>query len=366
MLLSSRLPPDPSMRRGLLILPLALLLAWVPASGDVQLLGLFGEYLEALRVQAGIPGMAAAIVGEDDILWERGFGLQDIESSIATRPDTPFHVDALTQVFTASLVLRCVEENRLELDERIARFDRRSPEADATVRQLLTHTSNGPSGLVFEYRPDRLAPLAIVVPECIDDDSFRETLANTLDRFAMRDSVPGPDSISEPPPPVGHLFDRATLDRYASVLRRLATPYSVDKKGRATRSTYETTALSASGGLISTVRDLARFDVALRKSALLRGDTLAAAWSPPIAATGRPLPHGLGWFVQVYNGQLVVWQFGFARNASSSLVVKLTGRGLTFIVLANSEGLASSSVPLAAGDLTASPVGRLFLRLFAG
>jgi CubicO group peptidase (beta-lactamase class C family) len=350
------------MRRILLILPVALLTATVSLQGDTLLFGLFESYLESLRRQAGIPGMAAAIVGENSILWERGFGQQDIERSIATRPDTPFHVDGLAQVLTSALALRCVEEGSLELDERVGRFDRASAEANATVRQLLTHTSMGPAGLVFTYSPSRLGPLSTIVPNCIDDDSFRETVANTLDRFAMRDSVPGPDAVSLPPPD-DDLFDRRTIERYQRALARLATPYSVDKKGRATKSSHPATTLTPWSGLITTARDLAEFDLSLRKSALLRGDTLAAAWRNPVSGNGLPLPHGIGWFAQGYNGELVVWQFGVSENASSSLIIKVPGRGLTFILLANSDGLAVP-LPLATGDVNASPMGRLFLRLF--
>lgn len=353
------------MRRSLLVLPLALLMAHSPAAGDELVFSLFENYLQALRRQAGIPGLAAAIVGEEAILWEGAFGLQDIESSVAVRTDTPFHVDGITQIFTASFLLRCVEENRLLLDDRIARFDRQNPEAEATVRELLTHTSIGAAGLTFAYRPDRLAPLATVVPQCIQDDSLLETFAATLDRFAMRDSVPGVDAVSQPPPPLGHVFDPATIERYNVVLRRLATPYSIDKRGRATRSSYPTTTLSPSSGLITTVQDLARFDIALRKDTLIRPETLAAAWTNPVSFDGVALPHGLGWFVQSYNGQLVVWQFGVSENAASSLIIKVPARGLTLVLLANSDRLVAPA-PLAAGDVTASPMARVFLRLFVG
>jgi hypothetical protein len=75
------------------------------------------------------------------------------------------------------------------------------------------------------------------------------------------------------------------------------------------------------------------------------------------------LPPGVGWFVQTYNGQKVVWQFGAGENGSSSLAVTMPGPGLTLILLANSSGLVKS-FPLAAGDVTASPFGKVFLGLF--
>jgi hypothetical protein len=79
--------------------------------------------------------------------------------------------------------------------------------------------------------------------------------------------------------------------------------------------------------------------------------------------SGQPLPHGIGWFVQTYEREPVVWQFGVADNASSSMVVTLPLRGLTLIMLANSSGLAQG-FNLAAGDITASPFARLFLATF--
>ena len=51
--------------------------------------------------------------------------------------------------------------------------------------------------------------------------------------------------------------------RYAAVLARLATPYHVDKTGKATRGDYGATGIDAATGLVTTVRDLARFDIAL-------------------------------------------------------------------------------------------------------
>ena len=183
-----------------------LLLAGVPVHADDPIDGLvygrFRDYLESLRTQAGIPGLSAAIVGRDAVLWESAFGWQDLERSIATRADTPFHLDGLTQVFTASLVLRCAEEGRLSVDDPIGRYVPASPEGNATIRQVLSHTFGPADNLAFDYRPERLAPLSAVVRMCASD-SLRETVGNLFDRLAMRDSVPGPDAAGLTPPPQG-------------------------------------------------------------------------------------------------------------------------------------------------------------------
>src|SRR5438552_5992923 len=184
------------MRRFVTVLTIAaLLIICAPLRADDLLYGYFADYLDALRTQAGIPALAAAIVNVDNSVWERAFGQQDLERSTWASPNTPFHLDGLMQVVTASLVLRCVEEGRLSLDDRIGHFKPSSPDADATIRQVLTHTSGPSDNLVFAYRPQRLEPLALAIRACTRD-SFREHVGNTLNRFAMFDSVPGPDAIS--------------------------------------------------------------------------------------------------------------------------------------------------------------------------
>lgn len=340
----------------------------LPARAEDLLLDRFRDFLESLRAQANIPAVAAAIVGSNDILWEYGFGRQDIDRAIVTRTDTPFHLDGLTQMFTASLVLRCVEEGRLSLDDRVGQFKGvsaepvkgSSAEPDATLRQILTHTSGTPENPVFAYRPERLEPLRNAIRACTDD-SFRERLANLLAQLAMKDSVPGPDMI-HPETLTEGIPDDLDVLRYRRVLARLATPYAVDQR-RVSPTQYTATTLTPASGLISTVRDLARFHLALKDGVLMRADTLALAWQAPVDRDGRRLPHGLGWFVQSYNGETVVWQFGVGENGSSSLWLTVPGRGLTLILLANSTGLVRP-FNLAAGDLTVSPFARLFLGLF--
>src|SRR5262245_28008961 len=360
------------MRRLLPVVATAFaLLGRTPQAVEDPRLERFGDYVESLRLQTGIPGLAAAIVGNNAVLWQRAFGRQDIDRGIAARTDTPFQLDGLTQVFTATMVLRCVEEGRLSLGDTVSNLIapsyRPRPEPGATVGQLLTHTSGPPSNLVYAYRPERLEPLVPVVRACAVG-SFRKTLSNMFEQLAMVDSVPGPDIISLPPFSEGVPTPEAEA-RYATVLNRLAPPYAVDQNGRAVVSPYASAALTPAPGAISTVQDLAEFVLALRRGILLKPDTLASAWQAPLGPDGQRLPHGYGWFVQSYSGEIVAWQYGIGEkienrgDSSSSLMVMLPSRGLTLIILANSSGLAKS-LSLSAGDVSVSSFARVFLGMF--
>src|SRR5438552_1925941 len=113
------------MRRSILAVTAALLLivARAPLHADLLVYGLFGDYVDALRTQAGIPGLTATIVGINDIVWEHPSGQQNVEKSVAARADTPYQIDGLTQVFMASVVLRCVEDGYVSLDDTLGRFN---------------------------------------------------------------------------------------------------------------------------------------------------------------------------------------------------------------------------------------------------
>src|SRR5262245_10487394 len=341
-----------------LLLPVGL------SAQDAPVFKLIRDYIEALRVQAGIPALAVAVVGPHEIVWEQAFGRQDVDRAITARTDTPFHIDGVTQLFTAAYLLRCVEEGRLSLDDRIGDFKSDASEPNATVRQLLTHTSGSEANPTFQYRPERLDSLTVVVRACAVE-SFRGSTMNIFDRLAMRDSVPGPDAPLLVPPAEGIPSPSDRL-RYGQTLERLAVPYRVDRQRRATPSRYLATTLTPAGGLISTVHDLALFDLALKDpGALLLPETLAAAWTPPTAANGQPLPHGLGWFAGTYNGERIVWQYGVGENASSALMVTMPDRHTTYILLANSPGLAEPP-PNSVSQLVASPFVRVLLTLVVG
>jgi CubicO group peptidase (beta-lactamase class C family) len=222
---------------------------------------------------------------------------------------------------------------------------------------------------VFAYRLDRLHPLADAIRACTEE-LFPDTITGLLDRLAMVDSVPGADVLTREgrreadARSGGAAAARlARLDRYRRVLARLATGYVLDGRGRASAASESGALLGPAGGLISTARDLAQFDLAIKADLLLEPETLALTWRPPVTRSGQPLPHALGWFVRPYNGGTVVWQFGVSERGSSSLIVSAPSHWTTLILLANSDGLVRP-FDMASGDLMASPFVRLFLSSF--
>jgi CubicO group peptidase (beta-lactamase class C family) len=316
-------------------------------------------YLESLRQQMAIPGMTAAVVRDGSIIWERGYGFQNVSARIRATPDTPYPVGDISGTLAATMLLECAEQRRVELDQPGRRYGVELPEPGATLREILSHTS-AEGEEPFAYSPERYMLLTTAVERCASEP-YRKSVAKLLDRTAMRDSVPGSELWNSDAVLRDGEFDADDVARYRRVLDRMALPYKIDSRGRAERIELPPFPINAAGGIVSTVRDLARLDAALDSAALLRQETLDAAWNP-VFRRGVVVPMGLGWFVQNHRGERVVWHFGLITNAYSSLIVKLPERKLTFILLANSDRL-SSPFQLPAGDVTRSLFATLFLKL---
>src|SRR5262245_52142763 len=85
------------------------------AADREQRIALFTQYLEPLRIQAGIPGLSAAITSNGQIIWEGGLGFADVEARVAAAPHTPYPIASITKTATSTLLMQCVEEGRLNL-----------------------------------------------------------------------------------------------------------------------------------------------------------------------------------------------------------------------------------------------------------
>jgi CubicO group peptidase (beta-lactamase class C family) len=326
-----------------------------PAAQSLTL-DLFERYLGALREQLGIPGLAAALVRNGDVLKEWGFGMADVSQSIRVTPTTAFPLNELSQTVAAALVLQqCIDSGRADLDDQLQRWSPGFNDRNATFRQVLSH--NGSTGFSYDEPPNRFAGLTGAIEECAGRPYPLAMVQEVLDRFKMEYSVPGGD-VEVNGTDIRLLFPTPKLNTYRSILQAKAVPYRVDNNRRPTRSEYRVPFTNSLSGIVASVNDMARFDLALDDGTLASRRLLnEQAWQRQLGS-----PMGLGWFVQTVNDRRVVWRFGKAPGAYSSLLIKLPDQRITLILLANSDGL-TAPFPLASGDVMVSPFARIFFAL---
>jgi CubicO group peptidase (beta-lactamase class C family) len=158
----------------------------------------------------------------------------------------------------------------------------------------------------------------------------------------------------------GSLITERHQQRFDAISKMLAQPYALDKSN-IVKSAYPTH-FSASAGLISSVLDMAKYDIAIDQNRFLKKETQQLAFTPTVSTKGETLPYGLGWFTQNYKGTRLIWHYGY-WTCNSSLILKVPDRNITFIAMANTDNL-SRPTDLGAGDVTSSPVGLAFLKTF--
>jgi CubicO group peptidase (beta-lactamase class C family) len=101
-----------------------------------------------LMAAGRLPGLSAAIVRGQEVVWTDAWGLANIEDGRRVTPDTLFMLASVSKTVVATAVLQAIEDGLFELDTHVNRllpFVVRNPvhpEEPITVRQLLTHTSS--------------------------------------------------------------------------------------------------------------------------------------------------------------------------------------------------------------------------------
>jgi CubicO group peptidase (beta-lactamase class C family) len=149
--------------------------------------------------------------------------------------------------------------------------------------------------------------------------------------------------------------------RFETVVKTLAQPYGLDREFKPTKISYPQ-GFSTSAGLMSTVLDMAKYDIAVDQNRFLTKETQQLAFTSAMSTRGDALPYGLGWFTQNYNGTKLLWHYGY-WTGNSSLILKVPERNLTFIIMANSDNL-SRPTDLGSGDALTSAVSMAFLKTF--
>ena len=308
----------------------------------------FSKEIDSLRDLLGIPGLSAAVVEHGEIVWSHAYGERGIHFKLPATTETVYPIASLTKTVTAVLVMQMAEQGKLSLDDPVGKYLSDSDVDPSTrIRHYLSHTSEGAPGSRFAYNSGRYQRLVAIL-EKVSGKSLRELLTeNILDKLHMDQTTPGLDAA------------RTQGQRYESRLQNLARPH-VRLAGELVEVEFPPERLDGASGAISNVLDLATFVAGLRAHEIVSAKSTNLMWTPAVSPGGKKLPYGLGWFVESYRGQKLVWHYG-QEAGFSSLILMVPGRDIALILLANSSAM-SEPFWLLYGDAARSPFALAFLR----
>ncbi len=101
------------------------------------------------------PGCSLAIVKDGKIIYQRGYGMSNLEYNIAITPGSLFHVASISKQFTAAAIQKLALEGKLSLHDDIRKYVPETPDFGhvITIANLIHHTS----GLRDQWDLQRLA-----------------------------------------------------------------------------------------------------------------------------------------------------------------------------------------------------------------
>ena len=301
----------------------------------------------------------------DRMILKRAYGLADQEWKVQNRTDTKFHIASIGKVFTAAAVLKLADQDKLSLDDTLARWVPEYPHPEAaqiTLKQLLTHSAGigdwdgrDVKGEItgaeaaktmtapLQFRPGEhfsYSNAGYVLLEAVIEKVTGRPFANALDDLVFK--------------PAG--MTHTGLWPVTAIVPNRAHGYlhtEDDPLGLGPRYSNEQFlgyGANGSGGEYSTADDMFAFLRALANGKLLGAAMTKEMLTPRIDFAGSPRPSKYGYGVDLTScgGHSVFGHEGGGANSGvSSLAYGVPDGDWTIIVLSNYD-------PPAAGDLTFS------------
>jgi CubicO group peptidase (beta-lactamase class C family) len=360
----------------LVFLSLILSISILSQDNDIDIkLNRYEREIVRLRKEHQLPSISVAILANQEIVYSEAFGYSDMENQTAATDSTPYRIASVTKPIASTIILRLVENGDLDLDGNIKDYwkdyyssfddkknwiEKNAPQLtsiienyhyerdDITLRHHLTHTSEGIPGENFKYNGFLYSTLSKLVDMVSERDFYTLVKEDIILNLDLRNSLPQQTDKWRP-----------------DVLERLAKPYYKNERGELVSGEYPPPSLGAGAGIISTVLDLAKFDIALDNNKLISSESKKLAFTPTKLNNGENILYGLGWFIGKYKDHKVVYHTGWQPASFSALYLKVIDKDLTLILLANSEDLIAPFMQeLGAGQVEASPFAKEFLDLF--
>jgi CubicO group peptidase (beta-lactamase class C family) len=302
------------------------------------------------------PGAALAIVLDGKVVYSTAYGVANVETGEATRPEMLFRLGSTTKMFTAAAVVLLAEQGRIDLNAAVGTYvPGLAPRIAAlTPHQLLSHQSG-----FFDEAP---------MFGSHDDDALKREATSWTDARFFADpgqiysySNPGywlagllAEQVGGRPfadqvattifAPLG--MTRSTFRPTIAMTYPLAQGHDVvDGKPRVIRPSANNTASWPAGSIFSSVADLSRWISAFVSAGVLDGEQVMPAAvftrlaSPHAAVPGSNTRYGYGVSVGPWRGMHTV-SHGGSRSGYGSFIRMVPSRRAGVVVLANRSGVS--------------------------
>ncbi len=294
------------------------------------------------------PGVSVAVQKDNKIIYQRGFGLADLEAKLKIEPKTNFRLASITKQFTALSIMLLENEGKLSFDDPIGKFFPKFPinKSEIKIKNILQHTSGildyenymsdtlaiplkdqdvleilleqdstyFPPGTLHKYSNSGYAILALII-EKISSKSYAEFLnENIFTPLGMNNSIAFENGIS--------------------TISNRAFGYANSDSGFVFSDQSLTSAVLGDGGIYSSTTDLLKWNDSIENATLLKKEKLSLAFQKTQLPDGKVADYGFGWRLDPYKNFERKYHTG-STCGFSNIYMKLPEFNLTVIVLIN-------------------------------
>jgi serine beta-lactamase-like protein LACTB len=350
--------------RALFAATLPALLLWTTAAGQTSNDALPADKIAKIEAaisshmsRQGIPAVSVAIVEGDQIRFQGGYGMADVENFVPAKASTVYRIASVSKSLTAVAAMQLAEKGKLDLDAPIQKYVPSFPSKKfpITTRQLLAHVSGirnykrgeGERTNRYEHLTEALAifkddPLDFEPGTRFSYTTFGYTLLGAViegssgmgyDEY-MRENIYKPAGMQ-----------RTQVDDIFVLIPNRARGYTPRVFGRFDGNIRNAILMDSSykvpgGGLVSTAEDLARFVIAVRNGTLIKQETFERMSKSQKTRDGLETGYGYGWYIERREGRQPdgsVWHGGVQPGFTADLWL-LPQKRFAVVILTNLEG----------------------------
>jgi len=274
---------------------------------------------------------------------------RDTKNSDTITPSTPFHLASISKTFTGMAILKLHEQGFLDIDDSVSKYLNKFPCEGVTIRTLLNHRSGIPKydhymenmgwdkrklvtnqdvldfliarhkeipisrpDRAFSYSNTNYALLALII-EKVSGMTYAQYLKHAFfDPLGMKDT---------------YVFTLADSARALPSYYYNGRPYKFDYLDL----------VYGDKNIYSTVRDLLKWDQALRSDTMFKSQTLEAAYMPYSFEKPGTHNYGLGWRMYcLKNGKKLIYHNGW-WHGNRTAYYRLLDEDVTIIALCNND-----------------------------
>lgn len=298
------------------------------------------------------PGASVLVFKDDKIVFQKGYGVRNIQTQEAIDPMTNFRLASVTKQFTAMSILLLAQRGRLKLEDPVTKYFGSFPAygKGIKIKHLLNHTSGlrdyedlmSPQqsvqlhdtnclqlmyttnslyfqpGTQYKYSNTGYAILALIVEKVSGQDFASFLKENIFKPLKMTTSI---------------AFEQGK----STVLNR-AFGHSNENGVWSETDQSLTSAVLGDGGIYTNTLELTKWVKALWDYKLLSSDLQNAAWTRASLNNGNKIDYGMGWHIEDYKNGTHPYHDGSSIGFRNSILVYPNEKLMVVILTNRNEG----------------------------